>query len=124
MFEFAMKLKTAVLRVLVLAGIGLGMAAGAMATPVTFGFEATVASISLGASFDSEIGLETGDVITGQFTFEPNTGDGSDSFEVNQPHAFSLEINGIELSTVAYMTAISGLSQCFLIRGGNRSYHS
>ncbi len=106
MFEFAMKMKTTILRVLVLASVGLGMAAGAGATPVTFAFEANVDFISLGASFDSEIGLAAGDVITGQFTFEPNAGDGSDSFEVNQPYAFSLKINGIELSTAAFKTTV------------------
>ncbi len=103
MFEFGMKMKRAGLQALVLAGVGLGIVAGAEAAPVTFGFEATVDSISPGASFDSEIGLEAGDVITGRFTFEPNARDGSSPFVVNQPYAFSVDINGVELSTAAYM---------------------
>ena len=75
------------------------------AAPVTFRFEAEVNSIFPGASFDSELGLSVGNVVTGQFTFEPNPGDGSDSFEINQPYEFSLEINGVELSTAAFETA-------------------
>ncbi len=83
-------------------GVLLGNWSKLQAAPVTFAFEASVGSISPGASFDSDIILAVGDVITGQFTFEPNAGDGNSSFEVNQPYAFSLEINGVELSTAAY----------------------
>ena len=71
MFEFAMKLKTAVLRVLVLAGAGLGMAAGAMATPVTFGFEAEVIDVDVLAAADLPFTVENGDALKGQFSFEP-----------------------------------------------------
>ncbi len=42
------------------------------AGPVTFIFEATVDFVSLGASFDPELSLALNDVITGQFTFDPN----------------------------------------------------
>jgi len=73
-----------------------------VAAPVTFAFEATVDSISPGASFDSAIDLEEGDVITGQFTFEPDPGDGSSSLVVNQPYNFTVNINGVELSTADY----------------------
>jgi len=55
-----------------------------IAAPVTFAFEVTVDSVFPGAPFDSEIDLAEGDVITGQFTFEPNAGDGNSPFMVNQ----------------------------------------
>jgi len=77
------------------------------AAPVTFAFEATVDSISPGASFDSAIDIAEGDVITGQFTFEPNAGDGSASLVVDQPYSFTVNINGIELSTAAYRATVS-----------------
>jgi len=72
------------------------------AAPVTFAFEAMVDSVSTGASFNSEIDLEEGDVITGQFTFEPNTGDGSPSLVVDQPYNFTVNINGVDISTADY----------------------
>jgi len=94
------------LRVCAAAVLVFGTSATLEAAPVTFVFEATVDFISPGASFDSEIDLEEGDVITGQFTFEPNAGDGSSALVVNQPYNFTVNINGVELSTAAFETTV------------------
>ncbi len=73
MFEFGLKIKTAVLRVLILAGVGLGMAAGAEATPVTFAFGGEVVNVEeLGnPSFDLPANIEIGGPARLLLTFEP-----------------------------------------------------
>ena len=84
MFEFGMRIKLAVLRLLVLACVGFGMAAGAGATPVTLRFEARVASIILRNGGSQHI-PETviGDSVSIVFSFN------DPSVEINNPQQYS-----------------------------------
>jgi hypothetical protein len=76
--------------------------AGARAEPITFRFEAEINTMFPGIPFNSGIDYAPDDVISGQFTFEPTPGNGSMLFEVTQPHLFTLNINGVELSVPTY----------------------
>ncbi len=52
-----------------------------VAAPVTLAFEAQIHKVFPGIPFDSGIEFTEGDVISGQFTFEPDDGDGGMSFK-------------------------------------------
>ncbi len=118
MFEFGMKIKTAVLRVLVLAFVGLGMAAGARAAPVTFAFEAEVIDVDVLAPADLPFTVENGDVLKGQFTFEPvdeQPGPGvqpgpigaSSMTDTIQEFGFSVTINTTVMSSSRYLLRVT-----------------
>lgn len=71
------------------------------AEPVTFQFEAEIDRLS-GTPFDSGIEFAEGDVISGQFTFEPDDGNGDKFFEATQPYDFLLNINGVRVGASSY----------------------
>ena len=103
MFESAMKIKTVVLRVLVLAGVGLGMAAGAGATPVTFGFEAEVASIiDRGGGAMLPFGIVAGDPISTSFVLDTFT----DGPQYSQAGLLSFEVAGHEFSLPNFLVSV------------------
>ena len=66
------------------------MVAGVEATPVTLNLEAVVSSTASDMSSEFGISVSEGDIITGQFTFEPESGEGA-SFATIQPYAAKLE---------------------------------
>ena len=70
--------------------------------PITFAFEAEIGIIFSGIPFDSGIDFEVGDVILGQFTFDPSEGDGTNPFTKEQTRDFSLNINGTVLTAPKY----------------------
>ena len=78
-----------------------GCAAWSAAAPVTLAFEAEI-DILTGLPFDSGLLFEVGDVVSGVFTFDPAEGDGSTVLELTQPRRFSLNINGVVVSTASY----------------------
>ena len=86
------------MRLLIFAGVGLGMVAGVEATPVTLNLEAVVSSTASDMSSEFGISVSEGDIITGQFTFEPESGEGA-SFATIQPYAAKLEIGGVAFIT-------------------------
>ena len=105
MFECGMKIKTTVLRALVLACVGLGMVAGAGAAPVTFAFEATVTSVNELTPADLPFSVENGDILKGQFAFEPvdaDPGIGMTSTDTIQEFTFSLMLDSTVLSTSTF----------------------
>jgi hypothetical protein len=71
------------------------------AAPVTLRFEAEIDRVS-GSDFDSGIEFVVGDVVSGQFTYDPNPGDGETPLTVPQPYHFSIAINGVELASPSY----------------------
>jgi hypothetical protein len=74
--------------------------AASYAGPVTFRFEATVHSVERNLSFDSGIDVAIGDVITGQFTFNPAIKDPADLWHaVVQPYQAVLNIDGHQFQT-------------------------
>jgi hypothetical protein len=78
----------------------LWVAAGAYAGPVTLRFEATIHSVERTPSFDSGIDVAVGDVITGQFTFDPTIKDPADLWHVVvQPYQAVLNIDGHQFQT-------------------------
>ncbi len=79
----------------------LGACSTAWAAPVTFGFEAEIDRLS-GIPFDSGINFSVGDIISGQFTFDPSAGDGTTHFVGIQPHSFGLNINGVAVSVPTF----------------------
>lgn len=74
----------------------------ASGAPITFRFEAEIGRVFPGIPFDSGIEFAEGDGISGRFTFEPANGDGSMLFEAQQPHEFTLNINGIAFSAPSF----------------------
>jgi hypothetical protein len=68
-----------------------------MAAPLTFRFEATVEDILVGNPYESGVAFHQGDIVTGEFTFQPNQGNGDTRFTVVQPYRFLLDINGDKL---------------------------
>lgn len=67
------------------------------AQPVTYKFDAAITSVASGVPFDSGITFAVGDMISGRFTFEPNTGVGGMNLDTVQPYAFVLEVDGTNL---------------------------
>jgi hypothetical protein len=66
---------------------------------VTFRFEAEIGTIFPGIPFDSGIDYAVGDVITGQFTFEPAYGLPESLLVVVQPYSAVLKISGFAFQT-------------------------
>lgn len=62
--------------------------------PVSLRFNAHIDRTPIGIPFDSGIDFAVGDVVKGQFTFNPAEGDGSNPLETIEPYEFSLDING------------------------------
>ncbi len=81
------------------------MAAGAGATPVTLAFEAEVIDVDVLAPALLPFSVENGDVLKGQFTFEPldaDPGIGMTSTDIVQEYNFSLMLDTTVLSTSKY----------------------
>lgn len=74
------------------------------AAPITLRFNATIQSLSTGIPFDSGIDFAVGDVVSGQFTFEPQLGDGNAVFESSHPYQFEFNINGSHFASPNYET--------------------
>ncbi len=74
------------------------------AAPITLRFNATIGNIYNAIPFDAGFDFALGDVIVGQFTFEPQPGDGNMVFESLQPYQFEFNINGSKFASPDYET--------------------
>ncbi len=73
---------------------------------VTLHFDAKINRVS-GLPFDTGFEFAEGDVISGKFAFVPNDGNGGIFLEATQPYGFTLNVNGVNITTTSYIISVA-----------------
>ncbi len=76
----------------------------AQAEPVTFRFDATITNAPLGTPFDLPLTYEVGDIIHGEFTFDPGLAMplSDNAAAADQPFELKFDINGTVIGTSSF----------------------